>query len=143
MTAPIDFLIAASATGSDPNNWSVVSTLLSTGSGDVTSARALQFDYEPFSKYVTLANGHKKGLGYPVAHWVFKALRPAQRENLRDFCTGVSADVYIRTRLTETTAGAETWGDFSAIMKWKEGAELIGVNYVEVIEITFTHLEAV
>lgn len=143
MTAPTDFLIAALATGSNPDNWSVVSTLLSSASADISSARALEWEYQPYSRAVVKGNGLKQGLGYPRARWLFKGLRFEQRENLKDFCAALSAEVYIRTPTNETTAGARTWDDFSAILNWTESTELVGVNHVENIELVFTHLVAV
>ena len=140
MTAPTDFLIAALATGSNADNWSVVSTLLSSASADVSSARALEWEYQPYSRAVELGDGSVRGLGYPRARWLFKALRPEQRENLKDFCSTLSAAVYIRTPTNETAAGVRTWDDFSAILKWTVSTELVGVNYVEMVELVFTHL---
>lgn len=135
------YLIAASATGADPNNWSVVSTLLSTVSTDIT-LRTLEWEFEPYSKYTRLANGQKRGMGFPIARWIFKGLRPGQRENLRDFCLTVSADVYIRTPTSETSGGVRTYGDYSAILSWMERSEIAsdGIGVVEQTELTFTHL---
>lgn len=143
MTAPTDFLIAALATGTDPNNWSVVDTLLSNVSSDITGDRATEWEFIPYASEAGLANGKRFGRGYPIARWKFRALRPEQRENLRDFCTGLSADVYIRTPTNETSAGSRTWDDFQAILQWTSGAELVGVNYVEEVVLEFTHLIAI
>jgi len=140
--AATTFLIAALATGSDPDDWSVVETLLSAVSGDVT-LRALEWEYQPYAKTVLLANKTRRGLGLGSAVWKFKGLRPEQRENLRDFCSALSAAVYIRTPTNETAAGVRTWDDFSAIMHWTGGVELVGVNYVEDVEIQFTDLVAI
>ena len=131
------FLIAALATGSNPANWTTLESLL--GTNDVT-LRAVEWTFEGSSSYVTLASGKTRGLGYPIAKWTFKALRPEQRENIRDFCTGLSADVYIRTPTNETSTGTRVWDDYQAIMNWMNRSELIGVNYVEEIEITFSNL---
>lgn len=137
-----EFLIAAKATGSNPNNWTAVEGLLAAVSGDVTM-RAFEFNFQPYAKYVKLGNAQKKGMGFPVATWSFRALRSEQRENLRDFCADISAEVYIRTRTNETVAGAAVWKDYLCIMNWVERAELIGVAWVEMIEITFTRCVAV
>jgi hypothetical protein len=140
------FLIALEVTGSNPAGWSVLSTLLAsgTGAGDIT-LRSLEWAFEPYSKYDKLANGQDKGRGFPVARWTFKGLRIEQRENLRDFCSGPSANVYIRTPTNETSAGVRTWDDFLGIVHWVQRAELAsdGLNMVEMVELTFTHLVAI
>lgn len=140
--AETTFLIAALATGSDPDDWTEVQDLLSAASADIT-LRALEWEYQPYSKAATLGDGTKRGLGYPRARWLFKGLRPEQRENLKDFISALSAEVYIRTPTNETAAGVRTWDDFSALAHWTEGPELVGVNHVEMIELVFTHLVAV
>lgn len=141
------FLIALEATGSNPVNWTTVESLLTgtlPGNADIT-LRALEWSFEPYSRYDNLGNGHDKGRGFPVARWTFKGLRLEQRENLRDFCTGVSANVYIRTPTNETAAGVRIWDDFLGILHWVQRSELAsdGLNMVEMVELTFTHLEAI
>jgi len=135
-----EFLIAALATGSTPANWTKVETLL--GTNDI-SLRALEWSYEPYSEYKKLADGKIKGVGAPKAIWSFKGLRFDQRENIKDFCTAMSSDVYIRTPTNETNAGVRIWDDFQAVMSWMPRSELVGLNAVEEIEITFTLLVAV
>ena len=136
------FLLGSSASA-DPASWSIVATLLSNGSGDITEGRALEWEFQPYAEYETLGNGQTMGQGYPVITWTFKALRPDQRENLRDFCTGMSTTVYIRTPTNETTAGAKIWDDFLCILHWTTRAELVGVNYIEQVVLTFTHCVAI
>jgi len=140
--AETTFLIAALATGSDPDDWTEVQDLLSAASLDVT-LRALEWEYQPYSKSVILGDGTQRGLGYPRARWLFKGLRPEQRENLKDFCSALSAEVYIRTPTNETAAGVRTWDDFSGILQWTTEPEQVGLNYVEMVELIFTHLVAV
>ena len=140
------FLIALETTGSNPATWSVLSTLLASGIGaaDIT-LRSLEWAFEPFSKYDRLADCSDKGRGFPIARWTFKGLRVEQRENLRDFCSTPSAKVYIRTPTNETSAGMRIWDDFLGIVHWVQRAELAsdGLNMVEMVELTFTHLVAV
>lgn len=133
-----EFLIADTS-DPDPLTWTSVSTLLSNVSGDITVDRALEWEFQPYAKAVTLGDGTKFGVGYPIVSWKFGALRPEQRENLKDFCATLSGEVYIRTPTNETSAGARVWKDYRAIMKWTEGYELVGVNYVEEVHIQFTH----
>ena len=136
------FLIAAKITGSNPDDWTTVESLLASVSGGIT-LRALEWEYQSYAEKVVLGNGQDLGRGYATARWSFGGLRPEQRENLRDFCTGLSAEVYIRTPTNETAAGVRTWGDFLAIAHWTEGPELVEVNHVSEPWIAFTHLVAV
>lgn len=124
---------------SNPANWNAVSTLLSSVSGDITADRALEWEYQPYSSSKELDNGYRRGLGFPVVTWKFRALRPEQRENLKDFCSTLAADVYIQTPTNETTSGARVWKNYRAIMKWTDSFELVGVDYVEEVVLTFTH----
>jgi len=140
--AEITFLIAALATGSNPDNWSIVETLLSSVSADIT-LRTLDWGYQSYSSYDELGNGARLGKGYPRARWTFRGTRPEQRENLKDFCPSLSAQVYIRTPTNETAAGVRIWGDFLCWMHWTVGEELVGLEVVEMVELTFTHLEAI
>jgi len=135
------FLIA-NTSDPDPDTWSVVEDLLSAVSGDITADRALEWEFQPYASSVTLGDGTKFGIGFPIATWKFRALRPEQRENLKDYCATLSGDVYIRTATNETAAGVRVWDDFQAKMKWTDGIEIIGVDAVEEVVIQFTHLEA-
>lgn len=137
--AETTFLIAAFATGADPDDWTEVQDLLSAASLDIT-LRTLVWEYQPYSKVEIVGDGTQFGRGFPRARWLFKGLRPEQRENLKDFITALSADVYIRTPTNETAAGVRVWGDFSGIAHWTAGPELVGLNQVEMVEVTFTHL---
>lgn len=138
-----DTFLIHDTSDSNPANWYSVSTLLSSVSSDVTVARSLEWEYQPYAKFVKLGNGKTKGRGYPIIRWTFKALRPEQRENLRDFCTGLSSDVYIHSPTNETVAGVRVWDDFLCIMNWMTRSELVGTDWVEMIELTFTHCVAV
>jgi len=137
MTAPAtDYLLAAKATGNDPDDWSVVATLLG-DSTDITSDRALDWTFQPYVNYVSLADGTRFGRGSPVVTWTFRALRPLQREALRDFCLSLSSEVYIRTPTNEYQSGARVWRDYLCTMLWTPAAEIIGVNAVEDVQIIF------
>lgn len=141
MPAPTDFLIAALATGSNPDDWSVVETLLSSVSNDITSDRSLEWTHADASSYIELQSGKTAGLGFPVVTWKFRGLRLEQRENLRDFCPGFSADVYIRTPTNETIAGVRQWADYQCIAHWAQRSEIIsdGIGLAEEVELRFTH----
>ena len=131
------FLIGAIAS-SDPDDWSVVTTLLSSVSSDITSARALEWEHNPFAVYKTLGNLESRGYGLPVVRWKFGALRTEQRENLRDFISGTTTELYIRTSTNETVAGVRVWKDYRCLAKWVQRPELVyhGDNVMQV-EILF------
>jgi len=74
--------------------------------------------YFPYSRTVTLGNGTKRGLGAPMAVWGFALLTLEERNQLKEFCDGASAEVYIRTKLNE-----DTYADFSATMIWPDEEE--------------------
>lgn len=73
-------------------------------------------DYMPYARTVNKGNGGKRGIGSPVAVWNFPLLHLAQRNQLKEFCEGASAEVYIRTKTHE-----DTYADFQAVMIWPEG----------------------
>jgi len=136
-----DEFLLDNTSDSNPATWNQVATLLSTVSGDITLARALEWSYQPYARAVQLHNGQVRGLGYPIAVWRFGALRFEQRENLKDFCSGLSTNVYIRTPTNETAGGVRIWDDFLAIMKWTTESEIVGLDVVEQVILTFTHLQ--
>ena len=118
-----------------PATWVTVESLLA---GYDISLDALNWSHEDYSGYIRLGSGQMRGTGFPVVRWIFRALRPTQRENLRDHCTSVSSEVYIRTPTNETVAGVRVWKDYLCIMNWVTRAELMGLDAVEEVEMTFT-----
>ena len=94
-------------------------------SGGMTDLKSLTVPIPyPKSSYrdgagrLRLGNKQIKDVGLPVAVWDWGFLSQAQRDQLRTFCAGASATVYIQTRTNET---ADTFDTFSAIMEWPEG----------------------
>lgn len=57
----------------------------------------------------------KRGFGLPVAYWTFPLLTPAERNQLKTFCAGASATIYITTKLDD-----DTYDDFAAVMNWPD-----------------------
>ncbi len=112
--------------------------------GGMTNIEALttplplpQFDYSAFARLANLGNGGTRGVGSPVATWTFQLLSLAEYTQLRTFCTGASAEIYIRTRIDD-----DTYADFKCKMilpndgmgRWYGNRK----NYV----VTFRNLEA-
>jgi hypothetical protein len=75
-------------------------------------------EYAPYARSVNLGSGGKRGVGSPMATWIFPLMTVEQRDQLKSFCTGASAAVYIRTKLND-----DTYADFSATMIWPDGEE--------------------
>jgi hypothetical protein len=91
--------------------------------------------YLPYARTVNLGNGGKRGVGSPMAVWDFAVLSLAERNQLKTFCTGASADVYIRTKLND-----DTYADFSAKMIWADGIEDRWYGEKKNFSITFRNL---
>jgi hypothetical protein len=94
-------------------------------------------EYLPYARTVNLGSGGKRGVGMPMAVWTFPLLTVEQRDQLKTFCTGASATVWIRTKLND-----DTYDDFTGTMIWTETEERwYGVkrNY----QIVFRNLVAV
>jgi len=106
--------------------------------------------YEPTGRYfeaaewLDLASGGQRGQGFPRAVWEFISIDQLMVTQLRSFCTGQSADVWIATR---TNAG--TFAKFSAVMLWPGDDQMrqrTGANaksplgFYERLNFTFRHL---
>lgn len=75
-------------------------------------------EYLPYARTVNKGNGGKRGIGSPVAVWNFALLSLEERNQLKEFCPGASANVYIRTKLND-----DSYADFSATMIWPDTTE--------------------
>ena len=80
-----------------------------------TPVTAPRSAYLPYSKTVRLGDGSARGLGFPQAQWTFPLITLEERDQLKTFCTGASAAVYIRTKLND-----DTYADFSSVMHCPE-----------------------
>jgi hypothetical protein len=59
--------------------------------------------YLPYARINNKGNGGTRGIGSPVAQWTFPVLELAEYSQLKTFCPGASADVYIQTKLDDDT----------------------------------------
>jgi hypothetical protein len=75
-------------------------------------------EYQPYARVANLGSGGRRGVGFPVAAWTFPLLTVEQRDQLKTFCPGASAHVYIRTKLND-----DTYADFEGTMLWHENEE--------------------
>jgi hypothetical protein len=67
--------------------------------------------YLPYSRTVMLGSGAMRGVGAAWATWTFAVLTIEQYNQLRTFCPGSSAEIYIRTKIDD-----DTYGDFQCTM---------------------------
>jgi len=74
--------------------------------------------YLPFARTVNKGNGGKRGVGFPVAQWDFPLLTLAERNQLKEFCEGASAHIFIRTKKND-----DTYADFEGEMIWPDSTE--------------------
>lgn len=72
--------------------------------------------YKLYMRSLMSSSGLTVGRGFPVCQWIFPLLTAAQRTQLRTFCTGASASVYIRTMTNE----ADAYANYLAVMHWPD-----------------------
>ena len=69
---------------------------------------------------ISLPSGQVRRMGFPTQIWHFGYLDRAQRDQLRDFCPGKSAEVYITTEIFDDVTSTPTFADYRAVMVWGE-----------------------
>lgn len=94
--------------------------------------------YVEFTRQYDKSDGQAGGDGYPSTVWHFDALTQAQVTQLRAFCSGKSAAVYVVTRIP-----AGTFSKFAAVMIWPSDlmAKRVAARYLDV-QIQFRRLVA-
>lgn len=65
--------------------------------------------FKPYQKLVTLGDLSAKGIGYPSAVWTWGVLTDVQRDQLREFCSAESAEVYITTPTNDNQSEYKTF----------------------------------
>ena len=71
--------------------------------------------YMPYADSLTLVSGLVRGMGYPTTTWSWSVITRVQRDALRQYCPGQSANVFIKTKTMDT---ADTYAVYSAVMVW-------------------------
>ncbi len=94
-----------------------------------------QHDYLPFARVHNKGNGGTRGVGSPVTTWTFQILSLAEYNQLRTFCTGASALVYIRTKVDD-----DTYANFQANMIWPNESQNRWFGNRKNLVITFRNL---
>lgn len=101
-------------------NYQIGSTSSTTNVEELTTPLpAPRSAYNEFSQRVELVSGGVRGGGWLVVTWTFDFLSSAQLAQLRTFCTGKSATVYIRT-LNESDP-YPTYEYLTGTMVWPDG----------------------
>lgn len=91
-----------------------------------------------YERYDTLGNGTQRGRGWLVCEWRFPYISLTAIAALRaTYCTGKSADVYIRT-----LGEAGTYSVYSATMHWPQKLPP-KVDFIADFVIRFTNMAAV
>lgn len=87
--------------------------------GDLTvPVPAPKGDFVDYSRRVDLGDGTVRGLGFAVGYWRWNnGLTRAQRDQLKAFCSGASASVYIRTRKNDSE---DAYSYYTAVMVWPQ-----------------------
>lgn len=96
--------------------------------------------FRPYSKMIDLGSGLKRGAGWPTAEWNYGFLTQEQREQLRTFCTGASAEVFITTRTRDEDDDDQLFKTFKAVMIWPEEEDYRNSKRLD-FTIKFTRLE--
>jgi len=94
-----------------------------------------QASYKPFAEIVDLGDLSKLAVGAPSAEWRFPLLEMDQRAQLRDYCTGASSWVYIRTIDDDGD-----YGDYLALMIWPADEQPIRAGLVFDLVIRFEQM---
>jgi hypothetical protein len=94
--------------------------------------------YLPYARVNNKGNGGTRGVGSPVAQWQFPILDVDQYNQLKSFCTGASAHVFIRTKLDD-----DTFDDFEGEMIWPNELQDRWAAHRKNLTITFRSLVAV
>jgi hypothetical protein len=71
--------------------------------------------YHPYAGVVDLDDNSQRGVGLPSVTWHWNTISQDERDQLRTYCTGDSASVYIRTR-TNDNSGEFLY--YQALMIW-------------------------
>ena len=82
-----------------------------------------------------MGDGTFRGDGFPVATWQWGFLTKAQRDQLRQVCSGKSAVVFIQTRENDTrtvSPGVTTdFRSFQATMIWPDKEEVFAERRID------------
>lgn len=99
--------------------------------------KAPKNEYAIYANSITLGDGSERGVGSPMFVWNWGYLTSAQRATLRAYCTGKSANVFIKTIKDDNS-----YVTYSAIMVWPNSEERAAGRVLD-FSIEFRQAEAV
>lgn len=67
----------------------------------------------PYTRTVMLGSGATRGVGAPIASWTFPVLSIDEYSQLKTFCPGSSASIFIQTKIDN-----DTYAVFSGDIIW-------------------------
>jgi len=91
-------------------------------------------DFFEYVELVDLANGQNRGIGLPYAEWHFGFMSSDQYENLRDFCAGISAAIYVAMPDSDNT-----FKRYSGVLKMPQQYTIRNDRRID-ITVKITHL---
>jgi len=94
--------------------------------------------YQPFSKWLDLPDGSRRGAGFPIALWEYAYLSDAEATQLRALCPNGSGEVHVRT-LNDSLV----WHTYRAMMTWPEDEPEVEIDHRMRVTIRFRILEQV
>jgi hypothetical protein len=93
--------------------------------------------FSPYAELRKMGDGSQRGVGAPIASWKWAVLPQTMRDQLRVFCLGSSADVFIRTYTKDNAHAPRT---YQAVMNWPVLEEEYDATRRIGFEIKFTEL---
>jgi len=106
-----------------------------------TSVKAPKSTFNKYSDSISLGDATVRGLGNPVTTWRWGWLDQDEYDQLRTFCSGKSAEIYINTKKDDGSydkySCVVVWPDMSSIVK----QERDGSFYYQDFVLEFRHLE--
>ncbi len=74
--------------------------------------------YQPYATVVTTGDGAQRGIGLPMCTLYWRAITRSQRDQLRTFCTGASAPVFVSLPTNDSN---NTYATYTGVMVWPLG----------------------
>ena len=92
---------------------------------------------QAYAETKTLGDLTERGIGAPTTVWHWDVIPQAERDMLRTFCPGASANVYITTLSLDNDGLFRT---YSAVMVWPSLTEVYDARYRTGFDIQFRRL---
>ena len=119
----------------DPADWNTLQSII----GEADIPVEVDDSYFPQSTYTDNGDGSRTAQGWIKVIWRFKITHAWQREALRAYCPGLSADVYLRTHTNEYNVCIEEydWISLRGQMCWPIADEAKDGRFVSDLEFEF------